>query len=239
MYTNDSENQAPIKEAAELLTNKKYAEAEVATRALLGKRLSMWQRIYCTAMLADCLGSWYEAEEQRTTLDDLVAFPDGSVRPIRLHIWEQEPIEEYTEDSSGSLSPAASSSRLDEPEPEDSVEVYKIGSAEDSTTDGLRNPLSTRSISSPTTTSKTISPRGSFTSPTRRIPIATTQTLEERVRSLEQQMHNLQTTKSKEVMEEAKKIEKKHTASSINRDHEEALELSIAQCNFEAAQSKM
>lgn len=66
-YNKDSENQAPIKQAAELLTNKKYAEAEIATRALLGKRLSMWQRVYRTAMLADCLEDWYEAEVSKQT----------------------------------------------------------------------------------------------------------------------------------------------------------------------------
>jgi hypothetical protein len=85
-----------------------------------------------------------------------------------------------------------------------SVEVCETGSANDPTTDDLGKPLHHESISSPN------------------------QALEERVLSLEQQMHVLQTTERKEETKEARATEEKRTASSINEDGADALELSIA-----------
>jgi hypothetical protein len=71
-YYKDFDNYAPIKEVTELLANKQYAEAEAAARALLDKRLSMWQRVQCSTLLAGCLEDWCKAEVSRlirTTLN--------------------------------------------------------------------------------------------------------------------------------------------------------------------------
>ncbi|KAG9959380.1 hypothetical protein KCU61_g7461, partial [Aureobasidium melanogenum] len=76
--------------------------------------------------------------------------------------------------------------------------------------------------------------------PARNHAIKPDQALEERIHNLEQQIHDLQITNNNKVLEEVEmKKEKKLTAILINRDDEEALELSIAQSNSDNAQSKL
>jgi len=57
---------ARIDMAVDMLNEKRYAEAEAATRAVLEHRLSRWQQIYATILLADCMNDWYEAEVSET-----------------------------------------------------------------------------------------------------------------------------------------------------------------------------
>ncbi|KAH0334787.1 hypothetical protein KCU81_g9297, partial [Aureobasidium melanogenum] len=307
-YTKDSENQAPIKEAAELLTNKKlsrgleqrycaehfynnarYVQLAPEEEAPGDKKLKLlrgilddlrkkqrtcrrddfdyydefmvrmyqmyprviyahreWEVMYdCGAEDVKSASQMFARfQDTRTWLDglDSLSYVDGGVSPMRLPIHEHEPIEEYTEeDPPSSLPPAASSSS----QTGHRVEVCELGSSNGPTTDDLGTSLPTGSMSSPTATSKTISRSGSFvpartstmtTSP----PNTTTQTLEARVLSLEQQMHDLQISENKEVMEDAEmKKEKKRNASMANGDDADALELRITQHNFDDAKSKL
>lgn len=186
-------------------------------------------------------------QDIRTWLDGLDVFCEleGGMPPVRMPVCEQKSIEEYTdEDSTGSLDSALSSSSLNEPETEHSIEVCELGSANDPMTDDLGKSLPTGSMSSPTTTSKTISRSGSCvpartSTTTTSPPKTTTQTLEARVLSFEQQTHHMQTSESKGEMKEAKKIKKKRIASMTNGDDADALELRITQHNFDDAKSKL
>lgn len=83
-------------------------------------------------------------------------------------------------------------------------------------------------------------PRTPTTRPARNHAIEPGQTLEDKVHRLEQQTHDLQISKNKkEIREVEMKKEKKLTATLIHGDDEDTLELSIAQRNFDNAQSKM
>ncbi|KAH0283996.1 hypothetical protein M436DRAFT_83279 [Aureobasidium namibiae CBS 147.97] len=62
---------ARIDMAVDMLNEKRYAEAEAATRAVLEHRLSRWQHIYATILLADSMNDWYEAEEQRYKAENM------------------------------------------------------------------------------------------------------------------------------------------------------------------------
>jgi hypothetical protein len=53
---------ASIDQAVDLFDVGKNAECEAATRAVLKRDVSIWQKIYCLALLADCVDDWYDAE---------------------------------------------------------------------------------------------------------------------------------------------------------------------------------
>jgi hypothetical protein len=53
---------ALINQAVDLFDAGQNAECEAATRAALKHNVSIWQEIYCVALLADCVEDWYDAE---------------------------------------------------------------------------------------------------------------------------------------------------------------------------------
>jgi hypothetical protein len=53
---------ALINQAVDLFDAGQNAECEAATRAALKHNVSIWQEIYCVALLEDCVEDWYDAE---------------------------------------------------------------------------------------------------------------------------------------------------------------------------------
>jgi hypothetical protein len=65
--TRKSKIAASINQAVDLFDAGKNAECEAATRAVLKHSVSIWQKIYCIALLADCVDDWYDAEVSSNT----------------------------------------------------------------------------------------------------------------------------------------------------------------------------